>query len=223
MVVGVVTQLVGPINNPPGVLSTAAEHSPQSLILGSGAVHGEKIFDRGLRRLPTRCRVRLVPNKPAPGPRIADQPPAIAIGATIDVGGRDRHDRLLLASHPKLRSVTSCSRRTGVACEPLVACRDLKQGLVRQGVLHPLGDVAGFPWREQTTRRVSWDQPWPGRSPARRQSPIPSWHHPTVTVVSVIMPMGSERREGRQAHVTYSVSADRAIMRCSLSDQGRRM
>ena len=70
-----------------GLLLAAAEDSPQSLVLGSGTVHGEKFFDRGLCDLPARCEVRLVSNKSAPRHGVVDQSPAIAIGATVDVDG----------------------------------------------------------------------------------------------------------------------------------------
>ena len=69
----------------------AAEQSPQCLVLGSGAVHGEKFFHRGLCDLSARSGVRLVANNSAPRHRVCDQPPPIAIGATVDIGGVGRH------------------------------------------------------------------------------------------------------------------------------------
>ena len=53
----------------------AAEQSPQCLVLGSGAVQGEKFFHRGLCDLSARSGVRLVANNSAPRHRVCDQPP----------------------------------------------------------------------------------------------------------------------------------------------------
>jgi len=72
------------------LLNPATEDSPQSLVLRSGTVHGKELLDRHLGHRPSRCAVRFVPNKPASGVGIADQSPAIAIGATIDVRGSGR-------------------------------------------------------------------------------------------------------------------------------------
>ena len=92
-----------------GLLLAAAEDSPQSLVLGSGTVYGEKLFHRGLCDLPTRCGVRLVSNKSSPGHGVANQSPAITIGATVDVGGGRRHS--LGDLHPSCQLLIPCGNR----------------------------------------------------------------------------------------------------------------
>jgi hypothetical protein len=51
----------------------------------TGAVHAEELFDIRVSHTAARRRIRFVPNEHAPRGGIADQTPAIAIGAPIDI------------------------------------------------------------------------------------------------------------------------------------------
>ena len=98
-------------------------------MLGSGAVHREKFFHWGLCDLSARSGVRLVANNSAPRHRVRDQPPPIAIGATVDIGGVGRH--LDLGGFRASRQL-------------LVACGDREHRGSCVAIAHPLCKAPGL-------------------------------------------------------------------------------